>query len=488
MARKKRPEGTRAPNGASSIYYGADGKWHGRVTMGVLDNGKPDRRHVKRATEAEVITAVRELERERDSGNVRKPGKPQTLESWLTHWLYNIAEPSVRRKSFVYYEGAVRLYLIPGLGAHKVQRLTPEHVEKLYAKLQREGHSGSVRMQVHRTLRAALNEALRRGNITRNPVMLVKSPKVEETEVEPFTVDEAQHILNVAKERRNGVRFAVALSLGLRRGEALGLKWTDLDTKAGTLTIRRALQRHTWQHGCDDPHECGKADHKVKACPANCTRHKRKCPAPCPPDCKRHARACPKRRGGGLVVSEVKSRAGRRVINVPEPLLDWLRAHDDEQDEERALARELWDEGGWMFTQPTGRPIDPRADHGEWKALLKAAGVRDARLHDARHTAATMLLVLGVPDRAVMDVMGWSSAAMKLRYMHVPDTLREKIAEQVGGLLWSDEGDVTPRLTDDQRDAVRQLADMLPPQLRERLAEVFPDDDTGAAGVPAVPA
>lgn len=75
MARRKRPEGTRAPNGASSVYYSEyDKKWHGRVTMGVRDDGKPDRRHVKRQTEAEVIKEVRRLERERDSGNVRKPG------------------------------------------------------------------------------------------------------------------------------------------------------------------------------------------------------------------------------------------------------------------------------------------------------------------------------------------------------------------------------------------------------------------------------
>ncbi|MEU4249765.1 hypothetical protein AB0F15_20385 [Amycolatopsis sp. NPDC026612] len=80
MARKKRPEGTRAPNGASSIYLGKDGKWHGRVTMGIKDDGKPDRRHVERKTETEIIDAVRELERQRDSGRVRKAGRSLTVE------------------------------------------------------------------------------------------------------------------------------------------------------------------------------------------------------------------------------------------------------------------------------------------------------------------------------------------------------------------------------------------------------------------------
>jgi integrase len=89
-----------------------------------------------------------------------------------------------------------------------------------------------------------------------------------------------------------------------------------------------------------------------------------------------------------------------------------------------------------MFTQPNGKPIDPRDDHDEWKALLADAGVRDARLHDARHTAATVLLLLGVPERAVMDLMGWSQAAMAKRYQHITTALRDDIAGRLGGFLW----------------------------------------------------
>jgi integrase len=439
MPRKKRAEGTRAPNGASSIYLGKDGKWRGRVTVGIRDDGRPDRRHVERKTEKDAIDAVRALERQRDAGLVPKAGRAWTLRQWLDHWLATIAEPSVRPSTYAYYESASRLYLVPGLGAHRVARLEPEHVEKFYARLRREGRNPGTVHQVHRTLRAALNEAVRRGHLGRNPVLLVRPPTLIEAEVEPFTIEQAQRILEAARQRRNGVRFAIALTLGLRRGEALGLKWTDLDTKAGTLMVRRALQRQTWRHGCDDPHTCGVKAHKTKPCPKKCTRHQRACPPLCPPDCVGHARACPQRKGGGLVVTEVKTRAGRRVLNVPRQLLDALIAHDEVQDEERYLAGNMWEEGGWMFTQPNGRPLDPRADHDEWKSLLKAARVRDARLHDARHTAATMLLVLGVPARAVMDVMGWSSVSMTQRYQHVPDALRQRIADQMGGLLWGAE-------------------------------------------------
>jgi integrase len=113
-----------------------------------------------------------------------------------------------------------------------------------------------------------------------------------------------------------------------------------------------------------------------------------------------------------------------------------LRQHREAQNEERRIAAQLWEEGDWVFAQPNGRPVDPRADHDAWKALLRDAGVRDARLHDARHTAATMLLVLGVPTRAVMEVMGWSQMAMTTRYQHLAPELVGSIADQVAGLLW----------------------------------------------------
>jgi integrase len=114
-----------------------------------------------------------------------------------------------------------------------------------------------------------------------------------------------------------------------------------------------------------------------------------------------------------------------------------ITEHRKRHDHEREHAGTEWHEGGWMFTQPTGKPIDPRRDQYEWKALLAEAGVREARLHDARHTAATTLLLLGVPERAVMDVMGWSNAAMVKRYAHVTARLRRDIADRLNAFLWA---------------------------------------------------
>lgn len=429
---------TRKPNGRSSIYKGSDGYWHGRVTMGSRDDGKPDRRHVRGKSEADVTRKVRDLEKQRDTGQVRRPGG-WTVNAWLTHWVEEIAKPAVRPTTLVGYRAAVYKHLTPKIGAHRLDALKPEHLEKAYSRMLATGRAPGTAHQAHRTAKTALNEAVRRGYLTRNPAQLAKAPRVEEEEIEPFTVEEAKRLLAAAEKRRNGVRFAIALSLGLRKGEVLGLKWRRVDLDNGILRTPKQLQRHRWEHGCADPHACGARLHKKEPCREGCRRHKKPCPPPCPPNCDRHASRCPLRRGGGLVEADVKSRAGRRAVGIPQPLVQALREHQRAQAAERDRAAELWQEGGWVFTQPNGRPIDPRADHDEWKALLKAAGVRDARLHDARHTAATMLLVLGVPTRAVMELMGWSQVGMTTRYQHIPPELVSGIAQQVGGLLWKDE-------------------------------------------------
>lgn len=441
MARK-RDKGTRAPNGASTIYLSEyDNLWHGRVTVGVRDNGKPDRRHVKRKTEAEVIRAVRDLEKQRDAGRVQKTGRAWTVEKWLTHWVENIAEPSVRRTTMVGYRSSIYNHIIPGVGAHRLDRLRPEHLETLYKALlsckEKPLKPATVHL-AHRTVRAAFNEAVRRGHIVENPAKIAKPPRVDEEEIIPFTVAEARSILDTAENTRNGARFIIALTLGLRRGEALGLQWPDVDIRwqhgcakksdcrltaaricplrhitSATMTIRRAVQQFVWQHGCPDAKPCG----------------------------RKYGAHCPERHGGGVVTTDVKSRAGRRTVGIPHPVAQAIERHRERQAVERARAADLWRDEGWVFTNRLGGPVHPTVDYDAWKALLRKAQVRTARLHDARHTAATMLLVLKVPLPAVMEIMGWSDVSVAKRYMHVPAEFLAAIAEQVGSLIWADPTD-----------------------------------------------
>jgi integrase len=410
--------------------------------MGVRDDGRPDRRHVKRASEAEVIEAVRELERQRDSGKVRKAGRVSTVEQWLRHWVENIAEPSVRPSTMVGYRASVYRHLIPGVGAHRLDKLQPEHLEALYRRMQKRGYgkngealSAGTAHLAHRTVRVALNEAVRRGHIVENPARTARPPRVEEDEITPFTQEEARRLIEAAAEMRNGARYIVALSIGLRRGEALGLKWSDMSITwrhgcakvnpcrkkvrahkcperrgSGTLTVRRAIQQRTWRHGCVPEGSCG---HRLGG-------------------------HCPDRYGGGVVAAEVKSRAGRRTVGLPHQVVEALEQHRARQATERERAGNLWEDGDWVFTNLRGRPVHPTEDHKAWKGLLRRANVRDARLHDARHTAATVLLVLKVPLVAVMELMGWSDASVAKRYMHVTDEVVTAVAEQVGGHMWAD--------------------------------------------------
>ncbi|WP_240140014.1 tyrosine-type recombinase/integrase [Streptomyces sp. MUM 178J] len=399
---------TRQPNGRSSIYQGSDGKWHGRVTVGVRDDGRPDRRHVERKTRAEVTAAVRELEKQRDAKTLAKPGKPWTVKMWLTHWVETIAPLAVNENTMVGYGVAVRKHLIPALGAHRLDKLRPEHIERFYGKMQADGRKAGTIHQIHRTFRTALNEAVRRGHLTRNPVQLAKAPRVSEEEIEPYTVEEVKRLLRAADDRRNSARWAVALALGLRQGEALGLKWADVDMERGVLMVRRSRHRPRYAHGCGDT-------------------------------CGRKAGYCPQRQRTNPETADTKSRAGRRAVGLPAQLVDLLRAHRVKQDAERAAAGEKWAGEGWLFATPDGRGTPPRTDYDDWKELLTDAKVRDGRLHDARHTAATVLLILGVSERAVMGLMGWSTTAMAARYQHMVDTVRVDVARQVDGLIWKPE-------------------------------------------------
>ncbi|MFD4907104.1 tyrosine-type recombinase/integrase [Kitasatospora purpeofusca] len=136
--------------------------------------------------------------------------------------------------------------------------------------------------------------------------------------------------------------------------------------------------------------------------------------------------------------------AGRRVIGLPDELIQLLELHREEQERDRRRAGPEWTDSGYVFTSPFGWPLVPSTDYDTWKKLLIDAEVRDGRLHDARHTAATVLLILGVPERVVMQIMGWSSTAMAARYQHVTGGILKDVAKRVGGLIWKVANGATP--------------------------------------------
>jgi hypothetical protein len=228
-------------------------------------------------TEAEVTRKVRELEGQRASGYVNQPGRLPTVAEWMAEYLDVLCERLVLSekmapRTLADYRSKTRNWIKPLLGKHRLDRLMPEHLDTAYATMLRRGLSPSTVLKVHRILSRALRVAVRRGRITRNVAALVDAPSAASHEIEPLTREEARRILDVAATRRNGARWSVALALGIRQGEALGLRWSCVDLETGVIRAWFQIQRVEWGHGCDDSHACGERWHRQ----------------PCKPKCKRH--------------------------------------------------------------------------------------------------------------------------------------------------------------------------------------------------------
>ncbi|MEU5282848.1 tyrosine-type recombinase/integrase [Streptomyces sp. NPDC020755] len=411
----------RKANLESSIYLGSDGWWHGRVTMGIKNDGSPDRRHRRARTEPEIKRKVRELEKLRADGRAPVAGRKPTVEQWMTTYLTTIASLKLKPRSLDDYWSKTRNDIIPGLGQHRVDKLQPEHLERCYADMLHAGHAPSHVLKVHRILSRALKIAHRRRMIVENVATLVDPPTVDETEANPFTMEEAKAFLLAAAKRPTFMRWLVGIGMGFRQGESLGLRWKYVDLEAELFHPQWQLQRLTWRHGCTDPHLCGERLHRFDPCPADCTTHKgykRGCPKPCLKGCVRHASTCPDRKGGGLAFTRPKTKKSRNAVPIPAPFIPYLRDHKEQQDAVRGAAREEWQEFDAVFTRPDGRPIDPRSDWEEFKELLEEAGISDRRLYDgSRHTAGTILNELGVDMPTIMEILRHTQISQTRRYV-----------------------------------------------------------------------
>lgn len=426
----------RKANMESSIYLGSDGWWHGRVTMGVKDDGSPDRRHRRAKTEPEIKRKVKELETLRDKGRAPKAGRVPTVAAWMETYLTHIASLKLKPRSLDDYWSKTRNDIIPGVGRHRLDKLAPEHLERMYRVMLDEGHAPSHVLKVHRILSRALKIAHRRRIITENVATLVDPPTVDEIEANPFTIEEARAFLKAAAERPTFMRWIVGVGMGFRQGEALGFRWPYVDLEGEMFHPQWQLQRLTWRHGCTDPHTCGARLHRFEPCPPNCKAHKgykRGCPKPCPKKCTRHASTCPERKDGGLVFTRPKTKKSRNSVPIPPPFIPFLREHKAQQEVLRAAAGEAWEEHGAVFTRPDGRPLDPRADWEEFKDLLAEAGIDDRRLYDgSRHTAGTILNELGVDMVTIMEILRHTQISQTRRYVKGRSHLSKDAMRRMG--------------------------------------------------------
>jgi len=292
---------------------------------------------------------------------------------------------TVRPKTATQYAQIVRQHICPSLGKFKLKDLRPDMIQSLYNAKLSDGIGARTVSLIHAVLHKALNYALKMGMIVRNPADAVTKPKSRRAEMHALDDTQARNFLLAAQESRLYALYHVAISTGLRIGELLGLKWSDLDWTTHKISVQRQLQRLT---------------------------------------------------GKGLVFSEPKTRAGRRVIVLGKSTINVLHEHFDDQFEERKQADKEWNKLDLIFVSSEGTPLDQRNVTRDYKEILKKAGCPEIRFHDLRHTATSLMLQQNVHPKVVQERLGHSDISLTLNtYSHVMPGMQEEAASKMDELL-----------------------------------------------------
>lgn len=364
----------RRGNGEGAIYKSPDGRWRAVVDLG-WRNGKRDRKYVSGRTRSEAAAKLRELQRQIDGGVV--PEGRLTVEVWLRHWL-TVIRGNVVDSTISQYTTTVETHLIPALGRVPLDRLLPEHVDRLLAEKADKGLSRSYVSRMRTILSAALKEAEKRGKVSRNVALLSTMPRTQApTPRRSLTSEEVSQLLDAAKGHRLEALIVVGLVTGLRPGELTGLRWSDVTLRdyPPTLTVSGSLKRVV----------------------------------------------SPEQKGYRLELGAVKRSAnGRRTIELPALALEALKAHKARQATEELSAGELWEKTGLVFCAEFGTPLDPsnlRRRFGE--VAKKAALPRDVSfVYMFRHSVVSHLLAGGESIEDVADLVGDDPRTLYKHYRH----------------------------------------------------------------------
>lgn len=372
---------TRRGNGEGSIFQRADGRWVGRVSLGFdTVNHKRLQKTVYGSTKSEVRQKVTEILRSHDQG-LTVQTKSQTAATYLNSWLMNVVKPKVRPATYRSYEQIVRNHLAPGLGSLTLEKLTPQRIQ---AFLNAKAETGISVEHLRRVLRAALSQAVKWELVPRNAATLVSVPKKVAFEYTYLDVDQARTFLQAVENTRYRALFTVAIAVGLRLGEALGLRWQDVDLDGGTLSVRHQIQRVE----------------------------------------------------GELKLVEPKTAKARRTVPLPAFAVEALRKHRIEQHETRVANSDVWQEMGFVFASMVGTPADPRNIRRTLESVLKETDLPKLRFHDLRHTCATLLLAQGTDARTIMETLGHSQITLTLNtYAKVMPVLQRDAAEKMDSML-----------------------------------------------------
>lgn len=376
-------------NNEGSIRKRSDGRWEARITLA----GDKRKSHYA-DTRQEAATWLAAAIRDRDRGlpvvpenvTVRefligntKPGDENYPGGWL-----GAIKDTVRPYTFRGYEVYVRVHILPALEMIRermqIARLTPQHLQALYSKKLEEGLSPTTVSHIHSTMHRALDQAMRWGVVLRNVAELLDPPKRARRDMVALTPEEARTLLSTAKGERLEAFYVLAITTGMRQGELLALRWKDVDLDGSVLRVTATLQRTTKE---------------------------------------------------GLVFAEPKTASSRRQIALTTLAIGALRHHRGMQAAERLKKGAEREDNDLVFSNEVGKPIEAtNLIRRSFKPLLGRAGLPNIRLHDLRHTAATLYLVKRVPPKVVSEMLGHSQVGVTMNiYSHVlPDMQRDATA------------------------------------------------------------
>lgn len=368
-------------NKEGTIFKRGDGRYSGAVT---LDSGK--RAYVYARTREEAADKLSALQ-----GTIRQglpiPDQRITLGRFLEDWLEKTVKTSVRQSTYEAYSAYVRNHIVPEIGRTKLVKLTPQIVQEFLDDCEKKKKLSPRSVNhIRAILRTALNQALRWGMVHRNAAALASPRRLSRNDPKVLSPEQANHFLAYVADDEYGALYTVALTVGLRLGEALGLTWDDINFDEGTLRVRQAVQYSN----------------------------------------------------GHTHLVEPKSNTSRRSISLPTLTLAALERHKDRQEARRkdkdrpALANPH----KLVFLSRSGGLLNPSSATRRFQEKLEEAGLPTMRFHDLRHSTATLLLSRGVHPRLVMELLGHSQISLTMNtYSHVIPQMQRETATAMDGLL-----------------------------------------------------
>jgi integrase len=393
MSKREHDQSEKQPRrvrGEGSVFQRADGRWVVSVPLG---DGRKRIEYVDDKKQAE--RARRRILREIEEGRL-VTGRDQHFNDYLSYWL-GVQKETLKKGTYSTYSRYLMKRVAPALGQVKLQNLTGTMFQSLYAKWRKEGMSANTIRLIHTILKKALDDAVMWRKLAINPVRDAEPPRKEERDMQVLDVTQAQKLLEVAKGTRLDCLLHLAL-LGLRRGELLGLRWQDINFEKRELRISRSLSY------VQDP-ETGLHE---------------------------------------FVLDTPKTASSRRVLTLPQFILDSLYEHRAAQQEIQAHVHR-WQNLDIVFCTRFGGYMIPNGMVNDFDKLLKKASLPDIRFHDLRHSAATIWIALGVSPNVIRELLGHRNIVTTLGiYGHVLPTMHQQAIDHLDELFSKkpDEGDI----------------------------------------------